>query len=299
MNVRKKLNRPGMTGSVLPVAMAMFAPMIAHSATVWEPCGGAADTLWAWAWAGENSSNVTLSTNNFGTEIRFMGDLSGNGNDYFNDDPFNQDPPTRPAYRNAPTIGSWSTSHAIVGSDNYDSGSRAYVQYMHQASDMVASSDFYLAFAGYDSRADGHRVIWGTTGSNRVRYEQLENSVDISIGGTDLTLTGKDAWSDGPILIEVWRDAAGSLHAWVNGTDRTSGNISNSSTLRLNGIGGGDPAGNSAFDDHAFEYVACDGIPSSTQRADVREYLRAKWQLYGDAAPPPVKPNPPSEFTVE
>ena len=69
----------------------------AQSAAI-QPCGGSSGSLWAWTWAGTNGSNLTFNSNNFGVEIVTANDLSGNGNHYFNNDEYNQDPPTRPAY---------------------------------------------------------------------------------------------------------------------------------------------------------------------------------------------------------
>ena len=40
-------------------------------------------------------------------------------------------------------------------------------------------------------------------------------SLDITIAGNSIDLTDKNSWSEGPILIEVWRDGANNLHAWV------------------------------------------------------------------------------------
>ena len=268
------------------------------SAQTISPCGGPTGTLWSWAWGGVNGSNVTLSENNFGTEVVFMRDISGNGNDYFNDDPFNQNPPTRPAYLPSFSMNGYSTSFPVVGADNYDSGERAYLQYMFPESDMNAPGGFYLAFAGYDSRDAGQRMIWGTTADDFLRYDQLEKSLDITIAGNSIDITGRNAWSEGPVLIEVWRDAANNLHAWVNGERRTSGSPSLAGTFRLNGIGGGEPAGGGAFDDHGFEYIACDGLPTPEQRAEVREYLREKWQLFGDTVSVRA-PNPPSSLVAE
>lgn len=274
--------------------LASTAGNIAQAA--FEPCGGNTDKLWSWGWAGTNGSNVTLNTNNFGKEISYMGDLSGNGNHFSNDDPFNQNPPTRPAYLSSLSIGGWSTNLPLVGAQNYDSGQSAYLQYMFQPNDMVATGEFYLAFAGYDSRSEGERMIFGTTGSNFLRYDQRDNRLDITISGSSITLTPKNSWSNGPLLIEVWRDSANTLHAWVNGIDRTFSGLTNSSTFRMNGIGGGEPAGSGAFDDYGFEYIACDGLPSSSQRSEVREYMRAKWGLFGPLAP---APNPPSGLFAE
>ena len=279
-------------------AVLMTASFAAHAQS-FQPCGGSSGKLWSWAWAGNGGSNVTLNSNNFGTEVSYMGDLSGNGNDYFNDDPFNQDPPTRPAYRSSFSLNGYSTSHPIVGADVYDSGDNAYLQYMFQPNDMVAPGEFYLAFAGYESRSGGQRMIWGTTGNNFVRYDQLEHRIDIRISGASAFLTDKDSWSNGPILIEVWRDGANNLHTWINGAPKTYGNPSLSGNFALNGIGGGEPSGNGAFDDYGFEYIACDGLPTPTQRQEIREYMRSKWGLYGSISNPPVAPAAPMNLTAE
>lgn len=265
-----------------------------------DPCGGATDKLWAWAWAGQNGNNVTLNRNNFGLEIAHMQDQSGNGNHYYNDDPFNQNPPTRPGYQVGFSRNGYSTNLPLVGLHSYSDGTAIYLQWMKQDAS-ISAGEFYLAFAGYDSRDGGHRVVWGTTSSDRVRLEQERNSVDISIGGSDHRLTSPGTWQNGPILVEIWRDASNRLHAWVNGTDATDGTIIEDAIFNLSGIGGGTAAGSSAWDDYAFEYIACRGLPTTSQRYDVREYLRSKWNLFSDSGIPPAdepRPNPPSELVV-
>ena len=289
------LRRRFAAASTVVVSLICAASAGAQS---FEPCGGRSGSLWSWGWAGNNGQYVTIENDNFGPRIAYMVDQSGNGNDYFNDDPFNENPPTRPGYQVGFSRSGYSTSLPIVGVNAFSNGTNIYLQFMEQ-SNPIAAGAFYLAFAGYESRPDGHRVVWGTTSSDRVRLEQVDNQVNITIAGRELSLTGRNAWSDGPVLIEVWRDAGGNLRAWVNGSDKTSGSPNATGTFNMSGIGGGIPAGSSAWDDYAFEYVACDDLPSDSQRAATREYLRSKWNLFGPTAPPPPSPNPPSNLVAE
>ncbi len=272
------------------IGMLMLSgPAIAQS---WEPCGGNSDNLWAWGWAGNNGQYVTTQTDNFGPRIVRMTDLSGNGNDW------TADSDARPGYQVGFSRGGYSTSLPIVAVQQFADGTQIYRQYLNQSATMSAGA-FYLAFAGYDSRSDGNRVVWGTSSSNRVRLNQERNRVDITIGGNEYRLTSNGAWSNGPILVEVWRDSSNRLTAMINGVDQTDGTITESSTLRLSGVGGGSVSGGSAWDDYAFEYIACDGLPSASQRGEVREYLREKWDLFGSVSPPPPAPNAPANLVAQ
>ena len=262
------------------------------SAQAFEPCGGNSDKLWAWGWAGNNGQNLTIESDNFGPRIVRMNDLSGNGNDWVGASE------ARPGYMVGFSRSGYSTSLPLVAVDRFSDGTQIYRQYLNQNGTM-STGDFYLAFAGYDSRDAGNRVVWGSTSSNRVRLNQERNRVDSTIGGNEHRVSVIGAWSDGPILVEVWRNSSGQLTAMINGQDRTDGSVSESATFSLSGVGGGSASGGSAWDDYAFEYIACDGLPSSSQRNEVREYLREKWDLFGQVSPPPPEPNPPTDLIAE
>lgn len=263
----------------------------------WAPCGGANDKLWSWAWAGESGEHVTSRVGDFGKlVITDVVDLSGNGHHYYNHDlggPFGPNQQTNPAYEpNGFSVdfygGSYSTHRPVLAVETYNDGTVAWVQSLKQQGTMVAEGGFYLAFAGADTRGDGDRFIWGTTLSNNVRFNQVYNFLRINIAGNTTRLSADYSVGNGGILLEVWRDNSGGLHMWADGVDVTDGSPSDSGTFTMTGVGG--PLGvNAAFDDYAFEYIACDGLPSATQRAEVREYLRAKWELFGDV----IRPNPP------
>lgn len=273
------------------IAVSVLVPEVGQ-AQAWAPCGGNTDKLWAWGWAGNNGQHVTIQNDNFGPRIVRMTDLSGNGNDFI------ADSEAQPGYQSSFSRGGYSTSLPIVAVDTYSNGTQIYRQYLNQNSTM-STGPFYLAFAGYESRPAGHRVLWGSTGSNRVRLQQEKNRVDITIGGGEHNLSVDGAWSDGPVLIEVWRDGSNRLTVMVNGSNRTAGSVTNSSTFNLSGIGGGAASGGSAWDDYAFEYIACNELPTSAQRDEVREYLRDKWNLFGPVSPPPPAPNPPANLIAE
>lgn len=265
-------------------------------------CGGADDKLWSWAWAGTNGQNVTTEAGDFGKPIiTSMLDLSGNGHHYYNPTPTT--PQSQPGYEangitRSGSWGSYTTSLPVIGLDKYNDGAEIWVQSMLQQGTLVSTGDFYLAFAGMDTRGDGRRFIWGQDRVNSVRFHQEFNYILITIDGVDRRLSANYSVPNGPVLIEVWRETSGALHVWANGSDITEGTPTDTATFAMTGIGG--PLGDdSALDDYAFEFVACDGLPTSVQRSEVREYLRAKWGLYGEQGPPPVTPNSPTDLAVQ
>jgi hypothetical protein len=282
-------------------ALLALLPIAAQGQS-FVPCGGAADKLWSWAWAGESGEHVTSRVGDFDKlVITDVVDLSGNGHHYYNHDlggPYGPDQQTNPAFEpNGFTAefygGSYSTTRPVLAVETYNDGTLAYVQSLKQQGTMVANGGFYLAFAGADTRGDGDRFMWGTTTSNSVRFNQAYNRIHINIDGNNTRLSDDFAVPNGGILIEVWREDSGALHVWADGVDVTDGSPTDNGTFSMTGTGG--PLGvDSAWDDYAFEYIACDALPSATQRAEVREYLRAKWELFGDV----IRPNPPI-LTVE
>ena len=176
----------------------------------------------------------------------------------------------------------------MVAVETYNDGSIAWVQSLEQQGTLVSDGEFYLAFAGADTRGDGDRFIWGTSRSNTVRFNQIYNRIHIIIDGNNTRLTDNYAIPNGGILIEVWRESSGDLHVWADGVDVTDGSPNDTGTFTMTGIGG--PLGDdSAYDDYAFEYVVCDEVPTVAQRDELRAYLGAKWDLF-DVGP---RPNPP------
>lgn len=265
-----------------------------------ELCGGKDDKLWAWAWAGANGEHVTTEAGDFGKPIiTFMADLSGNERHYFNPTPTT--PQSQPGYEpngltRSGSWGTYTTDLPVVGLEKYNDGTEIWVQSMLQDATLVSDGEFYLAFAGMDTRGDGRRFIWGQDRVHSVRFHQETNHILITINGVDRRLSANYSVPNGPILIEVWREASGALHVWANGSDITDGNPTDTSRFEMTGIGG--PLGDdSALDDYAFEYIACDALPTQPQRAHVREYLREKWNLY--EATDVLRPNPPENLTAE
>lgn len=246
------------------------------------PCGGAADKLWSWAWAGENGENVTTKSVHGGLGITQMQDLSGNGNHYFNDTGEGY-----PGHQMGLSEDGYSTSLPIIALDHFSSGVNHYKQWMQQNGTMSAN-DFYLAFAGMNTRSRGERELWGTSASNNVWLHQEKDRVYIVINGVEYRIADTGALPKGPILLEIWRDTSDTLHTWVNGQDVSIAGVTSTATFSMNGIGW-DQGGSSYWDDYAFEFIACDSQPTADQRSEVREYLRSKWNLYS-ASPKPMKP---------
>lgn len=274
----------------------MLLPVSALGQSI-APCGGAGDKLWSWAWAGESGEYVTSRVGDFQKlVITDVVDLSGNGHHYFNHElggPHGPNQQTNPAYEpNGFTVdyygGSYSTHRPVLAVETYNDGTLAYVQSMKQQGTLVTNGGFYLAFAGADTRGDGDRFIWGTTEADNVRFNQSVNRIHINIDGNNTRLSADYSVPNGGILIEVWREDSGALHIWADGVDVTDGSPVDNGTFSMTGTGG--PLGvDSAWDDYAFEYIACDNLPSALRRAEVREYLRAKWELFGEV----IRPNPP------
>ena len=80
-----------------------------------------------------------------------------------------------------------------------------------------------------------------------------------------------------------WRGTGDRIHTWVNGVDRSLPAARSAATFALSGIGVDDPVSptnSSGWDDAAFEYVVCRGATPAPARADVRAYLRSKWELF-------------------
>lgn len=287
----KRLAHLALTGFI---AHSLLVSSMAQS--VATPCGGAEQDLWAWGWAGNQGEFVTTRSGDFGKlVITEMQDLSGNGNHFSNT---NGGVQTQPGYQEGVSSVGYSTDLPAVALSSYSDGTNIYLQFLEQDATMNADA-FYLAFAGMNTRSAGHRWLWGTQSSNGVRLDQTDDRVDIIINGNGQNLTAKGALPRGPILLEIWRDGSGRLTTFINGTDASLADTTDNSAFALSGVGGGLQSGDSAWDDYAFEYIACDGLPTSTDRQQVREYLRSKWGLFGEVSAPAPAPNPPSSLLVE
>jgi hypothetical protein len=272
------------------LALACFSVSVARAD--WAPCGGAQDKLWSWAWAGESGEYVT-TIGGSRKSITDMQDLSGNGHHYFN-----HTGSKLPAFQAGLSVGDYKTNLPVVALDRYEDGTQVYSQWMEQAGLMSANGPFYLAFAGMNTRGRGHRHLWGTSWNDLVRIEQGRNRVDIIIDGTGYLLSEDGTIPNGAILLEIWRNEDDLLNAWVNGIDISRSGVKSSAVFNMTGIGwSGD--GSSGWDDYAFEYIACNALPDYQQRSEVREYLRAKWGIYGQEVVPPAVPNAPTEVKVD
>jgi hypothetical protein len=264
----------------------------------WAPCGGRDGTLWSWAWTGPDGAYVTTVNNSGRDRIVHMLDLSGNENHYFNTTG-SREPYFEPTLSLTQHWGTYSTDLAPVSRHRLNNGTDVFQQWMDQETRINAASEFYLAFAGMNTRGSGVREIWGSDTRNNVRIDQGNNRIRVNIAGTHETVTQSGSIPKGPVLIEVWRESDNSVHVWVNGYDVTPQDpVVMSGTFGMKGIGWkGD--GSSGWDDYAFEYIACNGLPDQVQRGELRDYLRTKWHLFGESSDTPAAPNPPVGVYVE
>jgi hypothetical protein len=279
--------------------LTMVLPIVAWPQSSFEPCGGGSDKLWSWAHAGANGEHATVINGDFGKPIvTRMTDLSGNNHDYHNTLGGVQ---SQFGYQVGVSASGYSTSLPIFGLSSYADGTNIWPQSLLQDGSLSAAGGFYLAFAGMNTRTAGRRWLWGTNGSHNVKLEQTDNRVEFTISGNVQNISARGSLPSGPILVEVWRDTNNRLYVMANGNDITSGSPVASGTYDISGIGG-PPNHESAWDDYAFEFIACKGLPSSTERAEVREYLRSKWNLFSgqiDLPPPEVEPMPPTGLTTQ
>ena len=273
----------------LPVLVTSI-PLLLSSlpADAFDPCGGSAGSLWSWAWAGQAGENVTTRSGPYGPVITELRDISGNGRHYFNTTGERE-----PGYQVGLRQGGYETDLPVVAIDRYANGSQLYLQWMNQ-NDTMRANEFYLAFAGMNSRDAGNRDLWGNNTTNLVWLDQGGNRAYIVINGSEVQLTPRGSLPKGPLLLEIWRDETGKLHTWANGQDVSSPGASSSATFSMTGIGW-DQSGTSGWDDYAFEYVACDDDVTDLGRRDVREYLNAKWGLFGSSNQRST-PQPPSNL---
>ncbi|MEM6991325.1 MAG: hypothetical protein AAF721_12525 [Myxococcota bacterium] len=236
------------------------------------PCG---DLLWSWAWAGPMGENLTLVGDPGEELIERMADLSGNGRDYFNEGG------DKPAFQVGYSWddGEYSTRLPAIALHERAGGMQIFEQFMFQDESLDAGGGFYLAFAGMNSRDTGQREMWGTTEQDTVRLDQDDDRVNIVVGGQGFALTPAGSVPKGPLLLEIWRDDAGVFTVYVNGSDATEPGAASTNIFGLSGIGH-DQTGTSGWDDVAFEYVVCDGLPDAATRDEARAILNARWAIF-------------------
>lgn len=244
--------------------------------------------LWAWLWAGDNASNLTLVDDAFGPKIAAAGDLSGNGNDFFNNDQQTgiPDRPNRMAYEAPVNYNSWSSELGAIMLEGYrlrpgTSFSNVYQQTIYQATSIDAG-DFNLYAVIANTRDGGNRYLWGTTSTNNIRLEQSASNsrVNMTIAGSTFNITAAGAvpHNQGAIILQVKREN-NVISCLVNGTDITSGSPVNGAAFGMSGIGGGAQAVGSGWDDWAHEFVACKGVLTPSQESQMVQYLTDKWNI--------------------
>ncbi len=263
--------------SVLP---ALGFLVIAPNCWAQDPREILGNELWAWGWAGENSENVTIIQGTNGPLIRWMTDRSGRGNHFTN-----LGQPRRPAYQLGLTLdetvkgGAYHTDLPLIGLDQYADGSQVFGNVFYQESGLDAGADFYLAAVCMNTRTDGIRELFGTDSQNYVRLNQATDTLTIVIEGQGYPLSLPGSCPHGILLLEIWRDANGSLTCLGNGDDITTPGLQATGVFAVSGLGH-DGDGNSHWDDYSMEYVFCDALPPADERDALREYLRAKWDVF-------------------
>ena len=252
--------------------------------------------LWTWAdIADDDDTYFDLATGNNSRPVLdvIVNRATPGTNDYFNDDTGDASH-GRPGYdgpfgghtgQDGFSITGYSTSLRPLAIESYqsDGGDDAFVQHMYQTGNLNATGEFYLVSAFVNSRVAGNRYLWGQDASNYVRIEQITGDGNASIeiaGGTETDLATDGDIPDGPVLLEIWRDANDDLFMWANGVDITNGTINIPGTFAMSGFGGGEQAAGSAWDDWLLEILACNDLPNASWRSIVRSYLNNKWGLY-------------------
>ncbi len=234
--------------------------------------------LYAWGWAGDGGSNLSLVGSSPGSSITLMSDLSGLGHHFFN----NGDRKAAFAPNldlDASTLGgAYSTSLPLIGLHRWPNGSDHFGSVYYWSEGMNATADFYIVCAMVNTRDNGVRDFFGTDETNLVRMDQSDGDVYLRIAGVDRKVSSNQI-DHGPLVLEIWRTAGGDITVYANGQDVTAGSINMTGTFDVNGFGF-DQTGTSYFDDYLMELVYCDALPPAPERDDVREYLRQKWGLY-------------------
>lgn len=223
-----------------------------------------------WYWTNAEPENVTLSGNP--PEQTAAVNLAGSNN-FFNTQG------TGGGWQEGVSVGGYSTDRPLLALEQYEDTTQIGRQAMSQETSMGATGAFYLVAAFLNTRVAGSRYIHGTEGGDYTRINQEDNHILIAFGGSETEISADESVPT-QVVLEVWRDSNDNITVQVNGSDITSGTPNISGTFNLNGWGGGENAGSSAWDDYLFELIACDDLPSESDRQNTRNYLNNRWGLY-------------------
>lgn len=244
------------------------------------PYGGKDGSLWSWAYVDERAKNYELvKASSRGMHLSVLRDLSGNERHYYNNNGL------YPGYDRGLNLtadwGTYQTDLTPIARHSFNDNGAIYGQYMDQLDTLRTDGEFYLTFAGMNTRTNGHRDLWGRTTTDIVRLNQdnNRNQLSMTINGVTKVITERQAVPKGPVLIEIWRDSEDNLKVIVNGVDISIPDLKFTGTLSLNGFGF-DGNGSSGWDDYAFEYIIADQVPTTAQQVATRDYLRTKWNLF-------------------
>ncbi len=235
-------------------------------------------SAWAWGWAGERGEHLTLVEGPRGLRVERMTDLSGRGNHFFNYGS------NQGAYQSGLSIeadekgGAYATDLKLIGLDRYADGSQVYGNVYYQERRLNAAGPMYLAAVCMNTRIGGQRELFGTDAVHSLRIDQERDNVQLCINGTTRRVSRDGACPRGILLLEVWRDSTSRIVCMGNGADISAG-VTMGQTFAVSGLGF-DGSGSSQWDDYLMEVVMCDGLPTASEREALREYLRAKWDIW-------------------
>ena len=277
-------------------ALGVFLALVGTSTVGAQPVGDPGDIgseLWAWGWAGYKGQNLVLGQSKYGPVVTQMNDLSGRGNHFFANSQY------QPAYATSLELpsstkgGAYQTSLPVVGLDSYADGSNVYGNVMYQNRTLNAAGGFYLAAVCMNTRNGGTRQLFGSTNGDVVHLDQGLDAVFMTVGGQWRRLCPDGDLPKGIMVLEIWRDSKGVMTCFANGNKVTQGTVKTTKTSQISGFGF-DGSGSSQWDDYSMEFVMCDALPPKSERDMIREYLRAKWNVWGAPSPPKAVITPAS-----
>jgi hypothetical protein len=233
--------------------------------------------LWAWGWAGQDSEHLDTSDGPNGLVIDAMTDLSGNGNSFTGHPNYRPGTQTGISLPGEEDYMAWSTSLPLIGLGLYVPGQQLYGAVYTQSQGMNASGDFHLVVAWVNTRSGGLRQLFGSDADNHVTIDQGTGRLYLMQDGQQTTIAGSGV-PKGSVVLEISRNSSDVIEVVANGESIGNGSTV-AGTFDVNGFGW-DASGTSYFDDFVMELVYCDALPSTADRGELREYLRAKWNLY-------------------
>lgn len=238
--------------------------------------------VFAWWAAGNHGEFVETRNGPRGPLITRAKDLTGQGNDLVN-----YTGTLEAGYRVGVTLdagqgGPWSTALPMISIDRFgdinSNGYQHYANVLYLQQPLVLSGPFAILDVLANSRTAGVRDYWGTTGEG-IRITQGDpGTIELTIQGTAQNIC--TTLPNGPVILEIVRDASDVITVTANGTDVTAAALDPMAgdlvipLLGWDGIHGG-----SHCDDYRFEAVVCDADPGATDLAAVRAYWASRWGI--------------------